>query len=70
MTIGERIKQLREQNGLTPSELAYFVDGRSTYVQLTRWERDSIEPRICAISKICKVFRISLSQFFEGVDLK
>lgn len=69
MTVGERIKQLREQNEMTRSDLAYFMGAKTAYIEVSRWERGSIIPRLPTVARVCEVFRISLAEFFEGVQI-
>lgn len=40
IVLGERIKQLREQKGLTQRELENMTNGRVTFATISRWERE------------------------------
>lgn len=74
MTIGERIIQLRNENGITDKELAErlcFVasQGMSGYlVRLRKWEREELKPMYKMLPRIAEAFGMTLSQLFEGVD--
>lgn len=64
MTIGERIKILREEHGMTQSELG-MVCGVSDKA-ISTWENDKNIPRMGAIQKMADYFHISKSSIVEG----
>jgi len=55
-----RIKQLREEKGLTQEQV--FND---TDIHIGRIESIQVNPTISTIGAICKYFKISLSEFFR-----
>ncbi len=61
-TIGQRIKQLREKNHLTQSQVAekLFV----TQQTVARWESDKHQPPIKAIQDLAALFNVNSSYFF------
>ncbi len=58
LNIGDKIIQLRKQNGLSQSELAEKIEASRTIVG--NYERNSNTPSIEMIIKIAKVFYVSL----------
>lgn len=67
MKIGEKIKKLRIEHGLTQDELAskLFVKRQT----VSKWERDVNEPDIDTIKKLSNIFSISLDDLLD-VDEK
>jgi transcriptional regulator with XRE-family HTH domain len=62
-TIGERIKQLRNQKGLTQIELAKQMSvGNST---ISNWESDRRLPSIAELGRLASFFGVSLDVFSE-----
>ena len=63
MSIGEKIKWLREQKLLTREEFAdiLLVDQYT----IRKWERGSMIPREANIIKICRYFKIDKKFFYE-----
>jgi transcriptional regulator with XRE-family HTH domain len=63
-TIGERIKQLRNRNGLTQNELASHMSvGNST---ISNWESDRRLPSINELNRMARVFNVSLDVFSDN----
>lgn len=58
LNIGDKIIQLRKQNGLSQSELAEKIEASRTIVG--NYERNSNTPSIEMIIKIANVFNVSL----------
>lgn len=68
MTIGERIKILRQQKGLRQKELADKIDvGKST---VCNWEYSINEPNPSQRQKLCKFFKISEAELFGAPKLE
>lgn|SRR5690625_4552764 len=63
VNVGERIKQLRDDQGLTGKELAKQVQLDPS--QISKIEKGEAKPSIDALYKICKSLNISLSDFFS-----
>jgi transcriptional regulator with XRE-family HTH domain len=57
-TLGVRLKQLREERGLTQERLALEAD--VTVSTLSRIERDAASPRWSTVSKIADALGINL----------
>lgn len=66
MTIGQKIKQLRKQRGLTQARLGQKI----FYSQRTvlQWERGRYEPSLRAAKALCKFFNITFEELMKGVD--
>jgi len=62
-TVGERIKYLRSLHGYTLKQLAELCGLSRT--NIIRYENDKRSPTVNNLEKICAVFGISLSEFFE-----
>ncbi|NLY76084.1 MAG: helix-turn-helix transcriptional regulator [Firmicutes bacterium] len=64
MTLGERIKYLRNKMGLTQEELAKFLScPRGT---INNWEIDRSEPDSKMLGKIANFFDVSLDYLITG----
>ena len=63
---GERLKELRMQEGLSQSELAKMLG--TSQASLSKWENDVQEPCIEEIVKICKHFNISADYVIGSQD--
>lgn len=61
--IALRIKALREENGIT-QEVFY----NDTSINIGRVERAKRDISMTTLSAICKYFKISITEFFEGVE--
>lgn len=57
MTLGSKIKQLRQEQKWSQDEFAYHakIDGR----QVSRYENDKVMPSVEVIIKIAKTFNVS-----------
>ena len=62
--IGERIRELRIQRGLTQEQLAFFSNITPTYLGLL--ERNEKNPTVKIIEQLCDSLNISLSDFFSS----
>ena len=62
--IGQRIRYLRMQNGMTQKKLAnnLYVSGKT----VSSWELNRTEPDIASIIKLSLLFRISLDYLLIG----
>lgn len=58
MSLGKKIKQLRQENGWAQDELAYHakMDGR----QISRYENNKVTPSVDVVLKIAKAFNVSV----------
>ncbi len=66
MTIGERIKQLRKQNGLTQEKLAESLC--VSYQAVSKWECGLSSPDISLIAPLTKTLRISADELLGISD--
>ena len=58
--LGEKIKQLRTDNGLTQKDLAdkLFVTAQA----VSRWENNEVEPSVSTLTELAKIFNVSVSE--------
>ncbi len=68
MTIGERIAQERNKLNLSQRELANEIGIASGL--LSRIENDNKAPSISILYQLTEIFSITLSELFEGVNIK
>ena len=66
MRIGEKIRKLRKERGLSQQKLADEIDAYQSNVYL--WEKGKAKPRKRSIEKICSALKITLTEFEKGVD--
>lgn len=66
MKIGQKIKELRLESGLTQMQLSNMVG--SSQKAIDYWERSVNEPKASYIIKLVKAFGISYDEFFDDVD--
>ena len=66
MSIGEKIKELRLERGLSQMQLAkkIFVSQKA----IDYWERNVNEPKSSYIIALVKLFEISYDEFFSEVE--
>ena len=60
---GKRIKELRQQQGMSQEEFAFKCDLDRTYI--TNLERGKRNVSLENLEKIAKAFNMTLSQFFD-----
>lgn len=63
--LSERIKYLREEQGLTQKQLGEAVGYDQSRV--AKWENGSLEPNIDALVALCKFFNVSLG-YLVGLE--
>lgn len=61
--VGKRIKELRQQQGMSQEEFAFKCDLDRTYI--TSLERGKRNVSLENLEKIAKAFNMTLSQFFD-----
>ena len=67
MTVGQRIKQLREAHNMSPFYLSMEIG--STYSTIYQYESDSIKKkRKYIILAMCYVFGMTYEEFMKGVE--
>ena len=68
MTVGQRIKQLREERGWRQTYLAVEVD--LSFEMIYAYERDKSTPRLKTLAKFCDAFGITPEEFMKGVEIR
>lgn len=65
--VGERIKELRTEKGLTQKDLAdkLFVTAQA----VSRWEKGEVEPSVSTLSEMSKIFGVSTDELL-GIETK
>lgn len=64
MTVGERIRKLRKQNGYSQEKLAtYLCMSRQA---VAKWEQNICEPNLDCLTAIAKVFKVDLDYLITG----
>lgn len=66
MSIGEKIKELRLEKGLSQLNLGKLIGVSQKAVDY--WERNVNEPKASYIISIVKAFDISFDEFFSDVN--
>ena len=66
MSIGEKIKELRLEKGLSQLKLGNLIGVSQKAVDY--WERNVNEPKASYIIAIVKVFDLSFDDFFADVE--
>ena len=65
--IGEKIKELRQEKGLSQMQLSKQIGVSQKAVDY--WERSVNEPKASYIVALVKFFGISFDEFFENVEI-
>ena len=65
-SFGENLKYERKNAGLTQQQLADKMGIKQQ--QLSRWERDEIEPAVSSIVAIAKALDVSFDDLFDGIE--
>ncbi len=66
MSIGEKIKELRLEKGLSQLNLGKSIGVSQKAIDY--WERNVNEPKASYIISLVKVFEISFDDFFNEID--
>ena len=67
MTLGEKIKKLRTEKGISQEELGRLMDVHYTHV--SRYERNQSTPSMEALKKLARVFKVSADYLlFDDVE--
>ena len=67
MTLGQRIRSLRESRGLRLIDLSKRAECDIT--ALWGWEHDKYQPNIYHTKKLAEAFNITINELLEGVEL-
>ena len=62
---GEKIKELRTEKGLTQKQLALLL--HTTDDSIYSWEKESCQPSIETLKKLCEIFGVS-ADYLWGFD--
>lgn len=65
MKLGERIKDLRTDRGLTQAQLANIIDVSQKAIDY--WERNVNEPKASYVIALVKYFEITYDEFFADI---
>ncbi|MDE6868897.1 MAG: helix-turn-helix domain-containing protein [Clostridia bacterium] len=65
--IGEKIKELRLEKGLTQMQLGKLVGVSQKAIDY--WERSVNEPKASYIIALVKAFDVTFNEFFENVNI-
>ena len=68
MTLGEKIKKLRSEKGLTQKDLADQV--HVTFQTVSKWEKDENEPDVSTLRELAKLFDCSMDCLLSEDDIK
>lgn len=66
MSIGEKIKELRLEKGLSQLKLGKAIGVSQKAVDY--WERNVNEPKASYIISLVKIFDVSFDEFFMDID--
>ena len=66
MTLGQKIKKLRTEKGLTQKDLADHV--HVTFQTVSKWENDENEPDVSTLRELAKLFNCSLDYLLSEDD--
>lgn len=66
MTLGERLRQLRQRSGLSQEDVAQklFVSRQS----VSKWELDQAEPSVDNLRVLAKLYDVTLDELLAGED--
>lgn len=68
MTLGQKIKKLRTDKGITQKDLADKL--HVTFQTVSKWENDENEPDISTIKELSKIFECSIDKLLSDEDIK
>ena len=63
MTIGEKIKHLRQKNNITQEKLAEYLN--ITYQSISKWENNNAMPDISLVVPLANFFGVSIDELFD-----
>ena len=66
MKIGEKIKELRIEKGISQAELAKYIGVSQKAIDF--WERSINEPKIGYVMTLVAFFEISYDEFFAEIE--
>lgn len=66
MSIGERIKELRLEQGLSQQNLGKLIGVSQKAIDY--WERNVNEPKVSYVILLVRTFNISFDEFFSDIN--
>lgn len=66
MSIGEKIKELRIEKGLSQMQLGKVIGVSQKAIDY--WERNINEPKASYIISLVKTFNLTFDEFFNDID--
>lgn len=66
-TIGQRIRRLRDDTGLTQRELGHLLGHPWTHHRVTQWETDRNRPRVDDIPAVAAALHCSADYLLTGL---
>ncbi len=67
MIFSERIKELREEKGLTQSQLSIELDRKISTSAICRWEQGERQPGLDALIILAKYFGVTID-YLAGLE--
>lgn len=67
LTVGQKIKELREARGWTQLELSLQADKAQSAIWT--FESGKYYPKLPDLQRICDAFGMTISEFMEGVEI-
>lgn len=67
MTLGQRIKKLRNEKGLTQKDLASQMN--VAFQTISKWEADTNEPDIATLKQLAKIFECSIDDLLSEEEI-
>ena len=67
MTFGERLKELREEKGLTHKQLAQALNNKVSAAAIGHWELGKRVPNMDAVILLARYFNVSL-EYICGLE--
>ena len=69
MTLGDRIKRLRIESGMTQTDLAKALDSQGASakrIAISRWENNASVPALWQLKCVANVFGVTIDYLVEG----
>ena len=67
MTLGQKIKKLRNEKGLTQKDLANLVN--VTFQTVSKWENDENEPDVSTLRRLAQLFECSMDDLLSEEEV-
>lgn len=66
--IGQKLRELRQQKGLTQKELALKIQGKVDYSYIGKIERGEQLPSLKVLKRLSDALMVPLGYFFQGIN--